>query len=586
MMTWLSYIVFAIALLCVLSWRFKSHRTEYGSARWLELWTAAKQGLFRRRGIPLGDWGWAYLRVSFDKEGHILTVAPPGGGKSSTGSIPSGLSRNIQSRFVTDPDGEVSAICIKAWREDTDAFFVINPARLFAQAPWSLPSHAFDPMAFIDPASMMFGKRAKYLASALVTRAGHEDGSTAYFKSEGIDKLAAYIAFGALHGVTLPVIRDWIALPVGDSDEEVRVVAGTDFKTQFELWEAMEATTALDGMIAKQAIDLRDKYLNAPAEFQAVFSTVRNAMGFLDEPTLRAALSKNEVAWGALKDRRAVISVVMPRQDWQVYGSFVRLAFLSTIWALEEGDVARHRVHVLMEEFATLGRLEFFADILATARKKKAQIEVVIQNLGQIKAQYPEWQALLPMFEVRRFKAVRDVETAKHVSEAMGNTTLVAKDPNDRGRLFLAGRQLRTPDEIMTMAEDRQIVFIGNLKPALLGQYPYWEKKGERARALASPFYPDGMPARSRGAALRAATAQALKLLGYALVPHPLAVVAVVWAGLWWADPAVTLTDHYTERRRALVCRHLTITGMGESRIRFPRWKDRCPSVRIMGLWI
>ena len=58
-------------------------RKEHGSAQWLKPWTAARKRLFNLSGIPLGDWGWWYLPVRFNEDGHILTVAPPGGGKST-----------------------------------------------------------------------------------------------------------------------------------------------------------------------------------------------------------------------------------------------------------------------------------------------------------------------------------------------------------------------------------------------------------------------------------------------------------------------------------------------------------------------
>lgn len=436
-MALLIFAALAIGVLYILRRCFEeSERTEYGSAHWLEPWTAAGRGLFGFNGIPLGEWGWTHLPVRFNEDGHILTVAPPGGGKSATGSIPSGLDRRIKSRFIADPDGEVSAVCVGAWRRDGDKVFIINPAKMFPGAPWSLPAHKFDPMKFVKPDAPDFAKRANYLANTLITRSGGEDGSTEYFKSEATNKLAAFIAFGALKGARLPAIRDWIGLP-----DTGQGILNSDYQNQSALWDAMAAEPALDGMIARQAVDLRDKRENAPAEFQAVFSTVRSAVSFLDDPSIREAMSADEVDWQALKTGRCVIAVVMPRQDWKIFAPFVRLAFLSAIWALEEGSVASHRVHILLEEFPTLGRMDFFSDVLATARKKKAQIEVVIQNLGQIEAFYPEWKALLPNFEVRRFKAVRDIDTARYVCGALGTETLVYKNINKPEQRNVLARQ-------------------------------------------------------------------------------------------------------------------------------------------------
>lgn len=558
-MAWVIYAALAVGVFFVLRWRFKGVRKEYGSAQWLKPWTAARRGLFDFRGIPLGDWGWTHLPVRFHDDGHILTVAPPGAGKSATGSIPSCLDSKITARFVADPDGEVSAVCIGAWRRDGDKVFVINPSKMFTGVPWSLPTHKFDPMAFVRPDAPDFGKRATYIASTLITRSGGDDGSTEYFKSEATNKLAAFIAFGAIHGVRLPAIRDWVGLT--DTGEPV---AGSRWPNQTAMWEAMAAEPALDGMIARNAVDLRDKRENAPAEFQAVLSTMRNAMAFLDDTSNREAMSAGEVDWESLKTGRAVIAVVMPRQDWKIFAPFVRLAFLSAIWSLEEGAVARHRVHMLMEEFPTLGRMDFFSDILATGRKKKAQIEIVIQNIGQIEALYPEWKALLPNFEVRRFKGVRDIDTARYVCGALGTATQVFKDVNQPKRRNVMGRQLMTPDEVMAMPKTRQIVFIGNNRPAWLGQYPYWEKFLARRRALVSPFYPGGLPDLPERTILQWLAGQGLRILSVVTGPHPQVVLAALAFMIWWSDPQLLLAQE--RNGRALTCTFAGWKGSWEMR--------------------
>lgn len=519
----------------------------FGSARWLGLGQAGRAGLFGRKGVPIGDWGRSSFTARSAADGHILTVAPPGGGKSSTGSIPSGLSDGIHSRFITDPDGEISAVCIDYWRRRTDAHFIINPFGMWSEAPWYLPQHSFDPIAFIKP-EHDGGKFARLMAATLIAQGAHDDGSTEYFKSQGAEKLEAYLIFGALRGLTLPEIGDLMGLPlepVGTSD---------GLSCQFDIWEAMETIDALDGLLRREAIDLKDKLKNSPGEFQAIFSTMKDAVKFLKEPAIRRALAKNEVDWAALKTKRAVVSVVMPSRDWQLYAGFVKLAFACVIKALDDGAIARHHVHILLEEFPSLGRLPFFGDLLATGRKKKAKIEIVIQNIGQLRAIYPEWRALIPNFEVRRFKAVRDGETAQFVSTLMGRKT-------EQYRKALFARELLTPDEVATIPRDRQIVFIGNLRPALMGQYPYWQKAILKARALPNPFYAL-TPETGAMAFLRKLHALLLRTGEWIARPSPYVVLLGCALMLWGAKPSVLIDENVGKRGRIESCTWLTRKGI------------------------
>lgn len=536
----------------------------FGSARWLDLGQAGRAGLLSGKGVPIGDWGWSYLTARSAGDGHILTVAPPGGGKSSTGSIPSGLSDSIESRFITDPDGEISAVCIDYWRSRLDRHFVINPFGIWTDAPWGLPQHSFDPIALIKPESDG-GKFARLMAATLVGQSGADDGSTEYFKSQGAEKLEAYLIFGALRGLNLPQIADLMGLPLEAAK------SGEGLHCQFDVWDEMEKIDVLDGLLRREAVDLKDKLKNSPGEFQAIFSTMKDAVKFLKEPAIRRALEKDVVDWKALKTTRAVVAVVMPTRDWQLYAGFVKLAFACVVKALDEGEIARHHVHILLEEFPSMGRLPFFGDLLATGRKKKAKIEIVIQNIGQLRAIYPEWQALVPNFEVRRFKAVRDGDTAQFVSRLMGRKT------EQFGHSVFA-RELLTADEVATIARDRQIVFCGNLRPAIMGQFPYWQKAELRAKALPNPFY-DGEPPAHGGELARKGLAILFRVREWFVRPSAYAMIFGLALMVWASRPTLLLDEQIDARGRLKTCTWVTRSGVVTQKATYGH--HRCATVTV-----
>lgn len=74
-------------------------------------------------------------------------------------------------------------------------------------------------------------------------------------------------------------------------------------------------------------------------------------------------------------------------------------------------------------------------------------------------------------------------------------TATVEEEPPDLRRPFV-GRKLGLPEEVMQMAWYKQIVFIGNKKPAVLKIRPYWKRPELRGSSLDNSYHgrTPGMP--------------------------------------------------------------------------------------------
>ena len=116
-------------------------------------------------------------------------------------------------------------------------------------------------------------------------------------------------------------------------------------------------------------------------------STVQQAVQWLAEPNARAAVSRSDTDFDALKktDRGAVIAVVMPLQYKETHAAIPRLAMQCAVWAMTRGTVSPHRVLFEIDECASLGRIERLPQWLAELRKYKVQWSLHFQNLGQTK---------------------------------------------------------------------------------------------------------------------------------------------------------------------------------------------------------
>ena len=96
--SFLAYTAAGVLGLGLLNWRFNKDRTTFGSASWLKPWDAMKAGLFRKRGILVGD--WTGLLPVYYEDTHAITCGESGSGKGACAIVPNMLTarRTLPSR--------------------------------------------------------------------------------------------------------------------------------------------------------------------------------------------------------------------------------------------------------------------------------------------------------------------------------------------------------------------------------------------------------------------------------------------------------------------------------------------------------
>ena len=185
----IAYTAAGVLGLGLLGWRFRQEPKTYGTASWLEPWPALKRGLFKRKGILVGD--WTGLLPVYYEDTHAISFGPSGSGKGTATILPNLL--NTRFAFINDPGGENAAVAIREWRRAGYEVCVINPFGMFMDKPWALPRQGFNPLDILDPASETFASEALLIAELLIVRSGKEDGSSLYFKNAGTSFLQALL---------------------------------------------------------------------------------------------------------------------------------------------------------------------------------------------------------------------------------------------------------------------------------------------------------------------------------------------------------------------------------------------------------
>lgn len=537
-------------------WRLRKRPTTFGAACWLPAWSAQGKGLFRDDGLLIGDWA-GRLPVYYSGSGHALTVAPTGCGKGTSAIIPNLLRHRWI--FLIDPGGENTAVAIEAWRRKDFRILCLNPWGKHADAPWNLPSHSLNPLAILDPASRSFASDADLLAEMIVTRSGRESGSSSYFKDEaqsGIRAMLMHIATAeAPARRNLLTLRKYIC-------------------AQAHEWEAllaaMKANQAAGGLIAREAAQLERREAQAGEEFSAVLSTMKQDTNFIEDQVMQEALCGGTADLAALKgfaDGKEIpgcaVSVVMPLEYLESHAAYPRLITAVALWTMQRGDLARGRVLFLLDEFPALGPMKRIATGLATLRKYRVWLWPIVQNLAQLKNLYgANWQTFISNAGLLQFMGAGDLETAQYVSAYCGEATIEIKTRGPGGvSRSPTRRHLATPDEIMCLREDLQIVSIGNLKPLVIYKTPYWQRPELAGLFSANPYHA-GTPEISLLAPFEAAWGSLMHFCAWLMRPATPVIVVMTMLAVFLLRPGVLVKEQWRPAQGTMYCVYVTASGV------------------------
>lgn len=507
----------------LLAWRFEGKKSRtFGSAKWASVWTLFRKGLFKKRGLRVGDWA-GQLGVYYDGI-HAITFGHPGSGKGATAILPNLLS--YPWFFVIDPGGENTATAAKWWRKRGLPFGCINIFGMYPEEPWALPAHGFNPLDFLDPRNPAFAADAEVFAEMLTPRAGNESGSNAYFKDAAQSAKKAML----IHIKTMePPHRQNLAT--------LYEYAHSGPSQWRALLAIMKANPACGGLVIAEAHKIERRGKEASEESSAVTSTIQQDLSFLADPLVREKLSRSDVDFSVLKGLKpgqqgGIIVVILPLEYMESHAALLRLALACAVLEMQRKPLAKNKVVFLIDEAATLGKVLRFPNWLATLRKYRVVIWSIWQNMGQLVDLYGRgWQTLIANCGLLQILGVADLETAEHTEKLVGKCTIRAISTNGRGENSVseAGRSLLMDDELRRLEEDREIVFIGNLPPMKLRKTTYWQRPDLAGRYYKNPYFADQKaPGASVADYMRALWGKFYHALAWWMAPHPVAACIIL----------------------------------------------------------
>ena len=137
-------------------------------------------------------------------------------------------------------------------------------------------------------------------------------------------------------------------------------------------------------------------------------------------------------------------------------------------------------VRIVMDEFANVALPDDFERVLSTCRSREISINIIIQNIAQIKALFKDsWENLTGNCDTFLYLGGNEQSTHKCVSELLGKSTI---DTTTRGvtkgrsgssnqNFQNAGRELLTPDEVRMLDNRYALLFIRGELPVIDKKY-------------------------------------------------------------------------------------------------------------------
>ena len=230
------------------------------------------------------------------------------------------------------------------------------------------------------------------------------------------------------------------------------------------------------------------------------------------DPDVRDAPAATDFWITDFRSDPASVFLCVSQKDLGVLSPLIRLMFQQMFTLLQETDRTvddKFDVLFLLDEFASLGKMEEMGRAITTVRSSGAHLMLIVQSLANLREIYGADGAanFMGNCELQLFMAPTDVDTPRYISEAIGDQTRMARIKSWRQRGFDAasiqerqeGMRLIRPEQIRMLGPGAAIALVRDQNPVRVAKVRYYEDRaliahsGRRA-AGTPPNPPEVMP--------------------------------------------------------------------------------------------
>ena len=226
---------------------------------------------------------------------------------------------------------------------------------------------------------------------------------------------------------------------------------------------------------------------NAPEETGQSFLSSANVKTFMfNMDNMMNLTCCDNIRLETLGDRKTALFLIIPATD-STYNFLVAMLYTQMFDVLANranfkyGGTLPVHVRCIMDEFANIGQIPDFDKVIAFVRSMGMSLNVIVQNLAQLKARYEKtWEVITGNCDSLLFLGGQEESTLKYISEALGKETIdirgfnrtKGKSPSTSENNSILGRELMQPNEVATMPISDCIVRIRSHNPFYCTKYP------------------------------------------------------------------------------------------------------------------
>lgn len=454
----------------------------YGSARWISHRELIRSDLVKSRGVFLGRVGKYFIR--HDGPEHVIAIAPTRSGKGVGLVIPTLLSWPA-SVLVYDIKGENWSVT-SGFRSGVSHCIYFNPTHH--------KSARFNPLLEVRQGDHEV-QDVQNIADILVEPDGGSDKRDYWSKTGHVLLVAAILhILYTEEDKTLSGVANFLADPKRDIHSTLDLMLNT-----------CHLGDRPHPVIASAAREMLNK---SPNELSGVVSTAMSFLGLYRDPIVARATSCSDFCIRDLMhaDKPVSLYIVVPPSDMSRTRPLIRL-MLNQICRRVTQETStyaqplyKHRLLMMIDEFPSLGRLDFFETTMAFSASYGVKCYLIAQSLNQLDRIYGAHHALLDHCHVRVIFSTNDDRTAKRVSDLLGQSTHRKKHVHHSGNVsgiilkhisvgeHESARPLLTPGEISTLPFTDSLIFVGGMHPLRAKKIRYYDDKNFLRRCLPPPY--------------------------------------------------------------------------------------------------
>ena len=425
-----------------------------GAARWGGLYTYLKydfNGFIRKKDkksgpIYCGGTLWyddvklGGRHIGLDSDSMMLTVAAMGGGKSLFAAWNTLLSWP-GGAFILDPKGEHAGRTSKHRPVDRPTHII---------DPWGDVPHLYDeqcatfnPLEEIDVNSPNARDEIFQIVESCVVQDSDENANAKHFREN-----AQKIMLGVIAHVLSEFSEEYHNLP---SIYDVILTGAPDgVASDPRAFDALIDKMAVNEAMGRAPMDAAKVLKEAGENERGGFvTTLATGLSWVNNEALRPVLMKSSFKMKDIKLNRQTVYLVVPFEHMRNHSRFLRTVVSMGLMSCRENAKHNYKTLFMLDEFPQLGTFKPIKEGLVTLRSRDIKIWMHLQNLGQLKERYNNWQDFMSSCD-KQFFAVNDHGSAEEISNMLGEYVERWLEGNEGATSYIdKNRPLRSPSEVL-----------------------------------------------------------------------------------------------------------------------------------------